>query len=254
MQKKFIYIGLILVLVFFISLYGLSYYFSSKIQSTANLYTNKTVFIGPENSSYFSLQINNLSRFILIAKPNISINFYLFNSSGFNAWQNSNPKNAIFASANTSSNKGIIAIINNSDLIRFPILSNFSYKANITKQVYNQSYYFVFNNPTTKPTSTQVTYLYMNQEFLPISNSFAEAGFAIFIILIIGIGFIIFGILKKNKNAKDVEAKTSTQIPEDVEKMYSKIESEKTKEKQVHIKHSNKAAKKIKKSRREDEK
>jgi hypothetical protein len=227
MQKKFIYIGLVLILIFFVSLFLASSYLFGKLKSSASMYTNETKYIGPGNYSSIQLQIQNISRFILVASPNSSVDFYMFNNTGYGEWQNATSIGNFLALAGTGVGKGVLLVINNSSAVQFPPVStSYRYEANLSSQPLNQTYYFVFRNPSQKIVSMHLIYLYMGNKIFSVYSTIAPVGFGIFVLLIAGIGFIIFGILKKSKSdAANAEAHGAGSS-EEVERLYSGIKQE----------------------------
>lgn len=243
MIKKFVYIGLLLILIFFVILLISSTYFFNQLKTISQLnpsiYTNKTIQVSSFNYSYFSIRIKNIAKFVLIAKFNNPINFYLFNNSGFNKWNNSISNNQKklngFIQAKSLINNGSILILKNTSLIEFPeIASSLIYKANLTKQASNQTYYFVIDNTNgsqsaNKTILAKITYIYIGSKLLvKVYSSMAIFGLISFIILIAGVVFIIFGALKKNKHEKIQE-----ELPTDIKKIYSQITSKTTDSKKI---------------------
>ncbi len=253
MIKKFVYIGLLLILIFFVILLISSSYFLNQLktisQSNPNIYINKTIQINPSNYSYFTINIKNIEKFVLVAKFNNPINFYLFNNSGFNKWNNSmsNNQNKLngFIQANSLINNGSLLILKNTSLIEFPkISSSLIFKANLTKQPLNQTYYFVIDNTNgsksvNKTITAEITYIYIGSKLLvKVYTLMAIFGLISFIILIAGIVFIIFGALKNNKKKKIEE-----ELPTDIKKIYSQITSKTIDSKTITIKKHKKKSK-----------
>ena len=223
MQKKFIYIGLVLLLIFFISLFLASSYLFGKLKSSASMYTNETKYIGPGNYSSIQLQIQNISRFILVASPNSSVDFYVFNNTGYGEWQNSTSIGNFLSTAGSSVGRGILLVINNSSAVQFPVSRSYSYEANLSTQPQNQTYYFIFRNPSQKNVSMHLIYLYMGNKIFSAYSAIAPVGFGIFLLLIASIGFIIFGILKKSKSDSAKAEAHGAESSEEVERLYSEI-------------------------------
>ncbi len=252
MIKKFVYIGLLLVLIFFIALIASSGYLFNQIKSSS-YYINKTLEVNAFNYSYFSLPIQNLSKFALILKSNNPVNFYLFNGSGFNKWNNSVASNLNKVNglneAKSQINNGIILINQNTTLIQYPESSPNVYQANLTKQKLNQTYYFVIDNTNgsksaSKNISVSIIYVYLNSTLVPIFSRMAIIGLITFIILIAGIVLIVFGILKKNKNP--AQENKNEEMPEEIKKIYSDIE-QKHKPLKTSAKHQSRSRNKNKK-------
>lgn len=212
--------------MFFVSLFLASSYLFGRLKSSASMYTNETKYIAPGNYSFIQLRIQNISRFILVASPNSSIDFYVFDKPGYGAWQNATSAGNFLASAGAGAGKGVLLVVNNSSAVQFPVLRSYSYEANLSSQPLNQTYYFVFRNPSSRTVSMHLIYLYMGPEILSTYSAIAPVGFGIFLLLIAGIGMVAFGILRKAKpNAADAGAQGG-EPSEEVERLYSGIKQE----------------------------
>ncbi len=208
MKKKFLYIGLALIVAAFAVLLIAGSVLTSAV---SGLFNQKNVSIGSMSFSSVPITITSNSLLFGGVGSDRPINFYLFNSSGFGRWSSD------MGSSNTPTGYRFAISLEGNGLIygyhdtvsgTFPYSSGIGnrtpfYQTNITHAMPG-TYYAVVDNTNgsaSSNTSIKATVVYPSGASYTSNAGSAigiiAAGFGFFIMLIAGIAFIAYGFWKK---------------------------------------------------------
>ncbi|MEM0147569.1 MAG: hypothetical protein QW045_00375 [Candidatus Micrarchaeaceae archaeon] len=214
MRKKIIFIGIALFVATLI-VGALLFY---EIQNIANPFTyyTQTIFGTDFISMNFTFSNSSPAIFMFVAKFSPSVNFYIFNSStAFKEWSRQfylNPTNGIEI-AKRLEGKGVIAILANASVVAMPNQQNMTsatyiYSSNLSRN-YSGPLHEIVVMQSISPNKTNVSIVYIppilgsNLSSYPnVANYFYYSGIlgiVVFSLIIISIGMIIYGLLKKSK-------------------------------------------------------
>ena len=242
MNKKILLIGILLIgIVVVIGIFA-----PSSISSPFQV-LNITIAHGNYSSMSFNIT-NNRTLFVILGSSNVPIDIYLFNSTGFNIWQSKvrgSPYKG-YVIANSLAMNGAIGIFHNTTALLYQNGASSQNVSSTTNGVvfYNKTsaFYgntiFVFDNDLNNNASAQVSLNYIPPTPVnAISNNSKLSGFgtqileiysALFIIGIIGLALIVYGLIKKDTTAIQSGGAVSTTDIEERDRLYSKIKSPKS--------------------------
>jgi hypothetical protein len=239
MNKKILLIGILLIVIVVV----IGIFAPSSVSSPFQV-SNITIAHGNYSSMAFNIT-SNRTLFVILGSSNIPIDIYLFNSTGFNIWQSkirTSPYEG-YAIANSLNNDGVIGIFHNTTALLYQNGASSQNVSSTTNGVvfYNKTsaFYgntiFVFDNDLSNNTNAQVSINYISPTPInAISNNSKLSGFgtqileiysALFIIGIIGLALIVYGLIKKDTSAAPNGTTVSTTDIEERDKLYSKIKS-----------------------------
>jgi flagellar basal body-associated protein FliL len=247
MEKKILYIGLALIVIAIVILIvttftgaGLGQYLVTQ---------NTTIASG----HFFSLQLNSSSPslFILIAATSNPVNMYLFNQSGFTAWNARASNVSGISSAISLEGAGTFLVYKNAMNATIPETSYTTsplYSSNQSQLYSAGKYYFVIDN--TNGSASAATQVLAHIAYLPpISNSSLQngplvglngqlqediiLGIVFFVFLVAGIIVLLYGFFRKPKDKTDVPPKPgkapAASSSEEVDALYKDVGKKKKK-------------------------
>lgn len=248
MMKKFVYIGVILVVVALIILV-----LSGSLISLKGVLTQANYTVSSGMFSYLSLTLANQSAILLAGSFSGPLNFYLFNSSAFSKWSAAvDSANALpgYQVAQSLKGAGLFFEYRNVTSIIVPYQQGVYnvtplYSLNVSKGFPAGTYYAVMDNTPGSPSAghaVNATLLYATQGSTSSNSAVskfvdeeAALGLAFLILLIAGIIVIIIGFIKKPKMMVQQQQTTAGTVPsqqktgknemsdEQIDKLYKKI-------------------------------
>lgn len=242
MNKKILLIGVLLIVIVVV----IGIFAPSNISSPFQV-SNITIAHGNYSSMSFNIT-SNRTLFVILGSSNIPIDIYLFNSTGFNMWQSkvrNSPYNG-YAIANSLNGNGAIGIFHNTTALLYQNGASSQNVSSTTNGIvfYNKTsaFYgntiFVFDNDLGNNASAQVNLNYISPTPInAISNNSKLSGFGtqileiystLFIIGIIGLALIVYGLIKKDNTIIPNGTAVNTTDIEERDKLYSKIKTPKS--------------------------
>ncbi len=243
MKKKFIYIGIILLVVAFAMLVLAG----SMLKSTVNnLFTQKNVTIGPAAFSYEQVQLTRQPAIIAMISD-APVNFYVFNSTGFLRWSSSMyPTNSPsgYKSALSLESAGLVYGYLGTKSATVPYSASIDnttpfYETNSTSlDNVTGTYYAVIDNTNGSASSAngvKASVLYESTSSSLSSSQAASAigvlaaGASFFVLLIAGIALVIYGLVKKQPVAPGAPSpaqqavQKSDMTEEQIDQLYKNI-------------------------------
>ncbi len=228
MEKKFLYIGIALIIVFFAvtftavpAVLGIGFsHLSFAVASGHDAYA-----VAPSNSSYISTVEYNSSA---------NLSFYVANATAFNSLLPYVSLNESLVNESLAlEGKGMLEIAKSSQLGEFPPSNAVAGSGTILYANYNsllaisEPYYLLFENGGQETANVILLITHVRN---PFSNAvgFASIGVGVLVLLLFGIGFVIYGIFKKPKTQEGATA-AGAASREDVDAIYNKIEKKERK-------------------------
>ena len=221
MRKKIVIVGVILILFGILAAAIATTTFNGSIKSFASqVLKNATARAAPGSFAYVPISLPNASQIYVLAELNKSANFYLMNGSAFSSWSaamgNTINVTGVSAAAALEGN-GTIFIARNSTFIdtASPVAPNSTedimYSSpNVTEPA--GMYYVVADNTNGSASSGNGSVLARIVYYAPgtvSSNTIAEysgsgntvlgSGIAFLVLVVAGLVFVIYGIVKKPK-------------------------------------------------------
>lgn len=218
MDKNLVYIGLALIVISFIILAGGLSQQSSLSSSLVNNVSITNFTVASNSFAYSSSVFTNQSLVFILVRLDKNSNVYLFNSTGFNAWTSYMRSNATgkdgYDYAVSLERKGALYIYKNASYMTVPQ----GYSSLAALPVYNQSagylnagtYYVTVDNTNDSPSylsQINATVVYLppltNSTIVAFASQHAQGiwfGFGFFIALILGIIFLVFGLIRNRES------------------------------------------------------
>lgn len=208
MRKKFLYLGILLVIV------GIIVAFASPGFALPSQFTNpisQMLTINASMLGYMPLQLNESGLVVMMFNASAPVDFYLANTAAFLQIENKSVANSSARSEAVGlEGNGVYELYEGSGNGIFP----YTTLAGITKPNYLQNvstlksgtYYAVFANSGSQNALIQLTMLPVSTAQLQSSTSSLGIYFgAAFVVFIVGVGLIIFSFLSKGGKNKDDE-------------------------------------------------
>ncbi len=215
MEKKFIYIGILLLVLFAVVLFvavpaalGISFgRVNFAIAPGHDAYT-----MASANATYFSEVAYNSTE---------NLDFYVANATAFNALLPHVSLNESLMNASLAlEGKGIFEVLSNSHVGSFPAANSslLLYSSYNSISVIAEPYYLLFQN-TANATANVIMVVSHARNPASDVTGFASLGTAMLVFLLLGIGLIAYGIFKKPKTPeKDVVSK------DEVDALYKRMD------------------------------
>ncbi len=238
-RKKFIYVGIVLIIVAFALLIVASSMLSSTIGS---LFTEKNLTVGSAAFSYLQVPLSNQSAIVAMAS-HAPVNFYIFNYTGFSMWSStvySGNAPSGYSTALSLEGAGLLYGYKNAVSATVPYTSSIDnvtpfYQTNVTPlSAANSTYYAVVDNTNGSASSAErinATILYQSKPSSLTQGQTASAlgvlaaGVGFFILLIAGIVLIIYGLVKKQPQVPGMPApqQKGNMSEEQIDQLYKDI-------------------------------
>ncbi len=243
MKKKFIYIGVILLVVAFAMLLLAGSLLNSTVN---NLFTQKNVTVGPSAFTYEQVQLTRQPAIIAMISD-APVNFYVFNSTGFLKWSSSmystNAPSG-YRSALPLEGAGLVYGYLGTKSATIPYSASIDnttpfYETNSTSlDNVTGTYYAVVDNTNGSASSAsgvKASVLYESTSSSLAGSQAASAvgvlaaGASFFVLLIAGIALVIYGIVKKQPIAPGEPASArqavqkSNMTEEQIDQLYKNI-------------------------------
>ncbi|MGC8567646.1 MAG: hypothetical protein ACP5RP_01620 [Candidatus Micrarchaeia archaeon] len=223
MIKKLVFIGIILIVGAFVTLFisapSISKsYDSNLLELTHKLAINTTA----DGISITPISINETGPLNVVIGSNRSVSYFLFNSSAFQKWESSNK------TAASAYRSGAIFVFVNQKAAYYPSQSS-SYLpqayANASNNIVSAgTYYFVVDDANASKNSsnviTELVYYIvtpMFSSYISSTSNMLYASSAVFwVLFIIGLGIAIYGLVKKNQQLQPISQEYIDQLYKNV--------------------------------------
>jgi len=227
MNKKIVYIGLVLLVISIVAFFGVS-------AIAVPLEGGAKAILMPKGSAYFNISINGTNYIHAFAfRSSSPVSFYYANRSAFDAIEAANSSNMSIASAAISlEGRGVLEAVSGAMAGIFPYTAYTSY-LNMTKPFYFSQnailpagkYYAIFFNNGTSVANVTVIETALSESSAISSSILALVAIILFIAAIV---VIVIGLIRKPKST---EAHSESEQDEAAEATYRRIEEKANKSK-----------------------
>ncbi len=238
MDRRLLLVGLLLLVLFFVS----SIFISGGVSSTVNpnVYTYSAM-LKPHTEIDYSIPLANTSQLTMTYNSSIPVNIYLINQSAFNALSNEISMNqSLLANVSALEGKGVIFAIENST-IPGSNGSRIVYGLNSSNTLPPGRYHLIFENARDQNASIgQIDIITESLAQLtsnPALNNIALESLIPAVMLIAAIALMIWGAISRTKKDKEGEE-------EKVKNMYESYEKKERKSNKKPVQRRSKKRKK----------